>query len=360
MKQKRLKDIANITLPKVTEVYTTIRKNALPVVNMQYLRKDIPDRYALDGVLVNDGDLLMVMDGYNAGEVFFAKRGYLGNSLSLIKPKNEDDKNFLFLFLKKKENYIRAISKGDYVNHVLVSLLEKVIVNIPCDKEKMKIKNEVFKKYQNFEVSKKEINEIKDKIDILLRQEICALLDNERVYRIKDLVKTETGVTPKDLSKKKENTIPFVSARNIKDGKYPVGVHFYAPLSSYLKKCKKNEVLITCVGSDIGNACVTDKEYAFSQNLIRVFGAKEETLRLIYYYFLTHDLTLFQKSAAIEFMSSQSLKNIQISLPEPSKRSYCLKKIDYFFEKKILIEKEIEKIEALLKESKRALINETI
>jgi hypothetical protein len=289
MKAKRLKDVATITLPKLSEVYTTSRKDVLPVVNMQYLRNDIPDRYASNGVLVQGGDLLMVMDGYNAGEVLFAKKGYLGNSLSLIKPKKENDKDYLFLCLKKKENYIRAVSKSDYINHVSVSLLEKLMINVPSYEEQLEIKNEEFKNYNNLEIAKKEANKVRDRLDVLVKQKVKTLLDNERVYRIKDLVKTETGVTPKDISEKIECALPFVSAKNIKDKEYPVGVNSYAPLSSYSKNCKEKEVLITCVGSDIGNACITDKEYAFSQNLIRVFGAKEETLRLIYYYVLTHD-----------------------------------------------------------------------
>ena len=360
MKYKRLKDVANIILPKISEVYTTSRRNVLPVINMQYIRNDAPDRYASDGVLVEDGDLLMVMDGYNAGEVLFAKKGYLGNSLSLIKPKKENDKDYLFLCLKKKENYIRAVSKSDYINHVSVSLLEKLMINIPSYEEQLEIKNEEFNKYNDLEIAKKEANKVRDRLNILVQQKVKILLDNERVYRIKDLVKTETGVTPKEVSEKDEDAIPFVTARNIKDKEYPVDINFYVSLNSYLKKCKENEVLITCVGSDIGNACITNKEYAFSQNLIRVFGAQRETLRLIYYYILTHDLTSFQKSSAIGFLSSQSLKNILVSLPESSQRKESLEEIEHIFEKKALIEKEIKNIEALLEESKHSLVNETI
>jgi hypothetical protein len=54
------------------------------------------------------------------------------------------------------------------------------------------------------------------------------------------------------------------------------------------------------------------------------------------------------------------LKNIPVSLPESSKRKESLEEIERIFEKKILIEKEIENIEALLEESKHSLVNETI
>jgi restriction endonuclease S subunit len=94
--------------------------------------------------------------------------------------------------------------------------------------------------------------------------------------------------------------------------------------------------------------------------LIKIFGAKEPTLKLIYYYVLTHNLDVFQKSAAISFLSSESFKNIKISLPELSKRNEVLDEINHLFKKKELIDKELEKIENLLYESKASLIYETI
>lgn len=359
-KQKRLKDIASITLPKLSEVFTASKANALPVINLQYLRNKEPDRYASSGVLVHDGDLIVVMDGYNAGEVLFAKEGFLGNSLALIHPKKDVKKDYLFLSLKKQENFIRHMAKSDYINHVSVSFLSNIEIEVPSLEQQNKIINIDFKKYQSLLAIKNEAINMKQTIDASLKRKIRELFDDENIYRIKDLVKTETGITPKETSQTAENAIPFASARNIKNEVFPVQVDTYSPNNAYFKRCKKNEILMTCVGSDIGNACLTDKEYAFSQNLVRIFGSDKNTLELLFFYLLTHDLEHFQKSAAISFLSTQSLKNIKISFPENKRRGEVLKDIDNYFRKKELIEKELDKIESLIVESQKALIRESL
>ena len=51
---------------------------------MKFLRTKIADTYLFEGIKVNKGDYLILMDGENSGETFIStKEGYLGSTLNL-------------------------------------------------------------------------------------------------------------------------------------------------------------------------------------------------------------------------------------------------------------------------------------
>lgn len=113
------------------------KKSKYPVLNPDYLRGFIsePKEYVesvSDDQIVRDGDILIMMDGENAGEVFRGKHGIL--SSTMVKVENTTptfDRDYFYYFLKAKEPELRLKVRGDFIKHLSVSDLRSLEIVIP-------------------------------------------------------------------------------------------------------------------------------------------------------------------------------------------------------------------------------------
>ena len=59
----------------------------------------------------------MVMDGASSGRIEIGYEGILGSTLAVLKVKEEKHKNFVFYYLKSKEDDIKANTTGTSIPH---------------------------------------------------------------------------------------------------------------------------------------------------------------------------------------------------------------------------------------------------
>ena len=129
------------TVAKITRSRSPLvrigKKSKYPVLNPDYLRGFIsePKEYVesvSDDQIVRDGDILIMMDGENAGEVFRGKHGIL--SSTMVKVENTTpafDRDYFYYFLKAKEPELRLKVRGDFIKHLSVSDLRSLGIVIP-------------------------------------------------------------------------------------------------------------------------------------------------------------------------------------------------------------------------------------
>jgi len=117
---------------KLIEEY---KENYFPYLSTEYLRTNSPPNYAKlssDLIIVNEGDIILLWDGSNAGEFFIGKKGILSSTMVKIQIENEDiDKKFLFYLLKKKEKFLQNQTRGTGIPHVDKSVLENLKIPLP-------------------------------------------------------------------------------------------------------------------------------------------------------------------------------------------------------------------------------------
>lgn len=106
-------------LPYLTPEY--LRGNSLPEAN--YIRNQ--------GVAVEQGDVIILWDGSNAGEVFPAKTGLLSSTMCQVNQKGTFDKKYLYFFLKRAEVAIKSKVKGSGIPHVDQGILSSIYSVIP-------------------------------------------------------------------------------------------------------------------------------------------------------------------------------------------------------------------------------------
>ena len=128
---------------KPEEMTDEYEENCLPYLSTEYLRENKATKFAKnpkDVVLASDGDLILLWDGSNAGELFLGKRGVLSSTMTKIELREKTyDQRFLFYLLKIKENYLKEQTRGTGIPHVDGFVLSNLIIPQPLLQEQYKI-----------------------------------------------------------------------------------------------------------------------------------------------------------------------------------------------------------------------------
>jgi len=121
---------------------TTKTENSQIYLTMDYLRNnpkqilfvEEPEKY----IQVNDGDILLLWDGSNAGEFVIAKNGVLSSTMAVLKLKNIKER-FSWYYFKYFERKLQESTIGMGVPHVNSEELKNGIIVIPPPKEQTSI-----------------------------------------------------------------------------------------------------------------------------------------------------------------------------------------------------------------------------
>lgn len=112
-------------------------KSNYPVLSPDYLRGYVsePSEYVesvSDDQVVKDGDILIMMDGDNAGEIFRGKQGSLSRTMAKLEVEASIiDKEYLYYLLKAKESGLRLKTRGNFIKHLSIADLQSLQIVIP-------------------------------------------------------------------------------------------------------------------------------------------------------------------------------------------------------------------------------------
>jgi len=127
---------------KAPEVFDEPRPGAYPYLQIEDLRPDATPKYALDkdGTLATKADVLIAWDGANAGTVGFNLEGYIGSTIAILRPINDDiHAPYLGYFLRSKFNEIQENTTGATIPHVNRAFLERLQLPLPPLPEQRRI-----------------------------------------------------------------------------------------------------------------------------------------------------------------------------------------------------------------------------
>jgi type I restriction enzyme S subunit len=89
---------------------------------------------------VNNGDIVLLWDGSNAGELFLGKEGILSSTMAKLTTKSDTiDKRFLYHFLKAKQDYLQSLTRGTGIPHVDRTIFENLVLFVPPTTEQKEI-----------------------------------------------------------------------------------------------------------------------------------------------------------------------------------------------------------------------------
>jgi type I restriction enzyme S subunit len=366
----------------------------VPYQSMDSLRTGNNDKYCYpdDGVYIKDGDIIILWDGSNAGELLLAKHGVLSSTMSLLDLQSEGIiKEYGYYLLKSLEKEIRNNTVGMGIPHVDGNYLKSIKLLLPPISEQTQIVSILDEKTAKIDslIEKKErkIELLKEKRKALINHAVTKGLNPdvpmkdsgvEWIGEIPDgweLVKLKylAEINP---SKKKEvdvsQKVVFLPMEKVsEDGKINQDdMREYGQVNSGYTYFEKNDILLAKI-----TPCFENGKGAYLKNLRSEigFGSTEfhvirahDILDKILYYNIRREgfkkvgETFMSGAAGQKRVSTDFLEEWLIAVPPKEEQNSIVTYLDKeTSEIDRLVGKEQQKIE-LLKEYRQSLISEVV
>lgn len=292
----------------------------LPYLSPDYLRgKTEPEQYCEykdNAILVDNGDVVILWDGSNAGEVLISKRGILASTMTKIEfDKGHLDKKYFGYVFQNLEYILKAKTAGSGIPHADKGIIKRLEFYKPLKNEQIAIANmlskvdEAIASVQNSIAAAERLKKSlmqnlltgKMKPDGTFRTPDEFYIDEKfgkvptgwEVKRIKDFGEIQTGKTPPtdepEMFSDKENGFMFITPGDLDVAKYIEETERYVSEKGirYSYVLPKGSVCEVCIGSTIGKIGITTAKCCSNQQITSVIVNNEHDAEYLYYAMLS-------------------------------------------------------------------------
>ncbi len=293
------------------ELYEAPANGLMPYLSPDYLRdKAAPEFYALPTsktVQVDDGEVIVLWDGSNAGEIFISKKGILASTMvKLDFDETEIHKPYYSYSFQYLEYFLKAKTAGSGIPHAdkgvikrldffkpekpeqkaIAAILSKVDAAIRATENSIKAAEKLKKGLmQNLFTGKLKVDGSWRKADEFYKDEKFGNVPLGWVVKKGNKItdKITKGQSPKwqGFEYQTEGVL-FVTSENVLDGFIDVSSPKYLPIEFNDKiknsQLQKGDILINIVGASIGRCAVyeLDAEFANTNQAVCVFRPNSE------------------------------------------------------------------------------------
>ena len=267
-------------------LYDYIQEGTLPYLSPDYLRgKGLPEQYAErsgNSILVDDGEVIILWDGSNAGEVLISKSGILASTMTVLEFNEETiDKKYFGYAFQNLEYILKAKTAGSGIPHADKGIIKRLDFYKPDKTEQAAIANILSKVDDAIASVQNSITAAERLKKSLMQNLLTGKMKPDGTIRTPEefYIDEKFGKVPVGWDVKKvhelsiqvtdgEHQTPertnegyyLLSARNIKNGYLSLDDVDYIPEKELLriqKRCNPQggDILISCSGT-IGNVCI--------------------------------------------------------------------------------------------------------
>lgn len=334
----------NIKLGEVSQLIDgeKVKGKEYKYLEVKYLRGSIEAKTLTEGKLAKQGQLAILVDGENSGEVFtLPEDGYLGSTFKVLYIVNTIDVEYVLKFFELKRSELRANKKGAAIPHLNKDLLFNYVLPLPPLEEQHRIVAkieellpyidryaEAYEKLEQFnakfpEDMKKSILQyaIQGKLveqrpeegtaeDLYqqIQEEKRRLIKEGKIKKEKSLAEiaedeipfdipeswkwvrvcsvgvTQTGNTPKKSHPEYfGNYIPFLGPGDIQNGNVDYDNQGLSEEGKeYGRVTPADSVLQVCIGGSIGKCALVDREVTFNQQINSIYPLISDS-KYVYY-----------------------------------------------------------------------------
>ena len=239
---------------------------------------------ALDSTRIQDGDIVLLWDGSNAGEVFCGREGILASTMSRLSHTGHFDQTYFFYAIKQWESHLRAQNSGSAIPHVDKEIFGNLAITEFDLREQIKIAEVL----STLDRAIKQTEAIIDKFQRIktgLMQDLLTRgidehgnLRSEQTHEFKDsplgqipaewstvkldklVSRVGSGVTPRGgESVYTPEGVLFIRSQNVHFDGLRLNDVTYIPervhLSMLRSEIFENDVLLNITGASIGRCC---------------------------------------------------------------------------------------------------------
>jgi type I restriction enzyme S subunit len=375
---------------------SSLTPSDVPYLSMEYLRGETDNPYYIrlspNLVHAENGDILLVWDGSNAGEFLRAKRGVVSSTVALIKNK-EIERDFLFFVCKALEQRIRDQTVGMGIPHVSGDELRSFSIPYPDRTDQTQIAEFLGRETAGIDALINEQRQLKylltEKIQALLFNAVTKGVDSPsslksshidsfgsvpahwKIVRLRTVCSAIfLGLTTK-VDYVEDGGVPLVRALNIADGVLDLSDARCISEEQHRGLTKRNrairgDVLLSKSGS-IGTAAIVDTDTEFSiYESIFALRARGELLTPRYLlYLLRSQACLAQYTASlvgmgVDHLNMSDIIEVRIALPPLDEQARILSFIENQAAELEMLIAEVERSIISLEERRNALVSAAV
>ena len=282
--------------------------DTLPYLSPNYLRGvSNPELYAKQDaktIVIDDGEVIVLWDGSNAGEILISKKGILASTMTMLKfDETEINKAYFGYSFQNLEYILKAKTAGSGIPHADKGVINKLEFYKPSPHEQTAIANILSKVDEAIasvqgsiaaaERLKKSLMQNlltgRMKPDGTLRKEDEFYMDEKfgkvpkgwKWGKLSEVAEIIAGQSPQGEFYNDEGVgTPMLNGPTEFTDEYPIPVQWTKKVT---KLCKKGDILFTVRGSSTGRMNFADQEYCIGRGLAAIRPKHDGNIQFLYY-----------------------------------------------------------------------------
>lgn len=333
----------------------------LPLLDVKYLRGKKEAEYLDSGVVLNDGQYAILVDGENSGEVFrIHETGYMGSTFKRLACPDNRLLEYLLYIIKFNQKMFRENKKGSAIPHLDKKLFKELSINLPPLAEQGRIVAKIEELFAGIDAGVENLKSVKNQI-ALYRQSVLKSAFDGTLYKTTewniDVLKNLCSVISDGDHQpppKAKNGIPFIMISNInknlinfEDTNF-VSENYYTSLSEK-RKPKWGDVLYSVVGS-YGIPVLIDfqKEFCFQRHIALLRPNTNKIFSKFLFYMLRsrnvyNQATDCSTGTAQKTVPLSGLREIHIPVPTLAEQERIVAEIESRFERADALETAVDR-----------------
>ena len=318
--------------------------------------------------IVNDGDMLIGMDGEFNIARWKGGKAYLNQRVCKLIPTNDIDALYLYYFMPKALKAIEDKTPFVTVKHLSAKELNKVVIPMPYLEEQRKIAGSLQKVDELITLRKEQLA----KLDQLVKSRFIELFDdpvqNPMGWESKTLKNTTTkigsGATPKGGKESYQTEgITLIRSMNVHDGRFEYKdlAHITDEQAKQLDNVivEENDVFINITGASVARSCIVPKHIlpARVNQHVAIIRCKTSMLNPVFanQMFLNSSfkgqlLDIGESGGATrQAITKQQLETLTVILPPIDLQQQFAAFVDQTDKSKLAIQQSLDKLETLKK-----------
>lgn len=329
----------------------------LPYLDAKYLRGKSEGILKNEGVLLDKGQKVILVDGENSGEVFeIFERGYMGSTFRVLSINKNVNVDLIQYFISFYQEELRNNKIGSAIPHLNKELFYNLsFPYAPIEEQKRivdKIKSLFSRLDEAKELIQKSLDEFEDRKSAILHKafngELTSkwrarnnLIKNNEKKHFNEFCQIVRGGSPRPAGSELyyNGTIPFMKVGDITNSR-----------SAYIVKCSssikeaglsktrlvpENTLLLTNSGATLGVPGITTFTTAFNDGIAAFIGIDPKSIKYFYYFWLskTQSLRALNIGAAQPNLNTNIIGRVQVVIPTIEEQQEIVRILDNFFEK---------------------------
>lgn len=334
----------------------------LPLLDVKYLRGKKEAEYLDSGVVLNDGQYAILVDGENSGEVFrIHEKGYMGSTFKRLLCPDDRLLNYLLYILKFNQKNFRENKKGSAIPHLDKKLFKELSINLPPLAEQGRIVAKIEELFAGIDAGVENLKSVKNQI-ALYRQSVLKSAFDGTLYKTTEWNFTSIGtvcdINPKtvlpDFSD--DSIVSFLPMPTVEaeTGAFSPETVEYKKVKKGYTKFQNNDVLFAKITPcmENGKSCVVHdliQGVGFGSTEFHVLRCHAGMLPEYVFYFVVQKVF---RSKAISFMTgavgqkrvpADYLRDCEIPVPSLDEQKRIVAEIESRFERADALETAVDR-----------------